>query len=372
MAIEATLVWCDEAVHHRDRLIVADSALLADGRWTRAAEQARARGEAELDPSPWITPAGLAPVALASGHFRLGGEAVPGRFYPRLAFPDLAQGARDARPTRLLDVRGDHIQVDPNHPLAGHDARLILRPSELPPASGRRMAELFDGPGLQSPSADPAATYFSLDGFAREDDATDSRFYAEPRFVQHLDAACRAAISALHGRLLPAGGRVLDLMASWDSHLPDTAADCHIAGLGLNLEELAANPRLRERVVKDLNERDELPWGDAQFDVVLCTASIEYLIRPRMVLAEVRRVLRPGGVCVLTFSDRWFPPKVIRLWRQLHPFERLGFALALLRDAGFVDLRGETLRGVARPEDDKYIDQRNHADPLFAAWGKAP
>ena len=372
MAIEATLVWHDACAHHRERLIVADSALLADGRWTRAAEQARAGGETELDPSPWITPANLAPVELAPGHFRLGGEAVPGRFYPRLAFPDLMVGARDARPTRLLAVEHERIRVDPNHPLAAHAARLILRPTDLPPAPGRRMAELFDGPGLQALPADPAATYFSLAGFSREDDSADSLFYAEPRFVQHLDAACRASISELHGRLLPPRGRVLDLMASWDSHLPDTAADCHVAGLGLNPEELAANPRLRERVVKDLNERDDLPWGDAQFDVVLCTASIEYLTRPRGVLAEARRVLRPGGVCILTFSDRWFPSKAIRIWSLLHPFERLGFALALLQDAGFQDLHSETLRGRQRPEDDKYIAQRGYADPLFAAWGKAP
>ncbi len=371
MAIEAELVWRDAFAHHRERLIVADSALLADGRWTRAMEQARASGEAELDPSPWIAPAGLAPVELAPGHFRLGREAIPGRFYPRLAFPGLAQGPRDPRPTRLLDVRHDRIRVDPNHPLAAHAARLILRPSERQPAPGRRMVELFDGPGLQSPPADPAATYFTLDGFAREDDSADSRFYAEPRLVQHLDAACRAAINELYGRLLRPGGCVLDLMASWDSHLPEAASDLHVAGLGMNPEELAANPRLRERVVTDLNEREVLPWGDARFDVVLCTASIEYLIRPREVLAEARRVLRPDGTCVLTFSDRWFPPKAIRLWSRLHPFERLGFALALLHDAGFVDLRSETLRGLMRPEDDKHIDQRNYSDPLFAVWGRA-
>jgi SAM-dependent methyltransferase len=372
MPLEAELLWRDADTRHRERLLVADSAALADGRWARAAEQARATGAAELDPAPWIAPTGLAAVELAADRCRLGAEAIPGRCYPRLAFPNLAQGPRDPRPTRLLDRHVDQLRVDPNHPLAGHEARLILRPGDLEPAPGQRLAALFDGPGLQAPPADPAATYFALDSFRRDDEHPDHDFYAEPRLIQHLDAACRARIATLYGRFLQPGQRLLDLMASWDSHLPETPADLHVAGLGMSATELAANPRLNEVVVKDLNERDDLPWSDARFDVVVCTASIEYLIRPRAVLAEVRRVLRPGGVCVLTFSDRWFPPKAIRLWRLLHPFERLGFVLALLRDAGFHDLHSETLRGLKRPEDDKYIEQRNYADPLFAAWGKAP
>jgi SAM-dependent methyltransferase len=146
----------------------------------------------------------------------------------------------------------------------------------------------------------------------------------------------------------------------------------HLAGLGMNRDELAANPRLNERVVKDLNERSELPWADGAFDLVLCTASIEYLLRPREVMAEARRVLKPGGTCAVTFSDRWFPTKAIRVWSELHPFERLGMVTSLMRGAGFGDLETETLRGLKRPEDDKYADQRAFADPLFAVWGRAP
>jgi SAM-dependent methyltransferase len=105
---------------------------------------------------------------------------------------------------------------------------------------------------------------------------------------------------------------------------------------------------------------------------VVCTASIEYLVRPQGVMAEIMRVLRPGGVCVVTFSDRWFPPKVVHVWTELHPFERLGWVLSLFVQAGFADLHTETLRGVLRPPDDKYAEQRAYADPLFAAWGSKP
>jgi len=165
---------------------------------------------------------------------------------------------------------------------------------------------------------------------------------------------------------------VLDLMSSWESHLPDSPGNLQVAGLGMNAVELAANPRLSEQVVQDLNERAELPWPDAVFDIVVCTASIEYLLNPTAVMAQVRRVLKPGGVFVVTFSDRWFPTKAIKVWSELHPFERLGMVLALLQEAGFRDIHSETRRGLKRPEDDKYIDQRLYADPLFAAWGYLP
>ncbi len=371
-ALEARLLWRSDAGGHRDRLILPDNAFLADGRWAKAAESARREGEAALAAKPWIQPAGLAPLELPASHFRMRVAPVPGRFYPRMAFADLAQGPRDLRPVRLLAAENDLIRVDPNHPLAGSEVRLELGLTEQEPAPGFRMQDVFDGPGLQRPPADSAVAYFQLDGFARQDEAGDAGFYQQPRFTHHLDAACRREISGLYHRFLAPGLRVLDLMSSWVSHLPEMPFATHLAGLGMNRDELAANSRLDERVVKDLNERAELPWAGGVFDLVICTASIEYLLRPREVMAEARRVLKPGGTCVVTFSDRWFPTKAIRVWSELHPFERLGMVTTLMRGAGFVDLETETLRGMKRPEDDKYVDQRAFADPLFAAWGRVP
>lgn len=371
-ALEARLNWSLAGISHHDRLILPDSAFLADGRWARAAESARREGAAELDAGPWIEPAGLATVTLPPGRFRLRTAPVPGRFYPRLAFSDLARGPRDMQPVRVLAVEDDWLLADPNHPLAAALPPMVVRTTGLEAAPGMRVADLFAGPGLQHPAPDPTATYFGLDGFTREDEAADADFYAGPRLIHHLDAACRAALGELYGRFLFPGARVLDLMGSWASHLPAGVANLHVAGLGMNREELAANPVLSERVVKDLNQRADLPWGDAVFDQVVCTASIEYLVRPRDVMAEVLRVLKPGGRCVVAFSDRWFPPKAIRVWSELHPFERLGMVLALFLGAGFVAVGSETLRGVARPGDDKYAARRNYSDPLFAAWGTKP
>ncbi|HYQ73124.1 MAG TPA: methyltransferase domain-containing protein, partial [Gammaproteobacteria bacterium] len=93
--------------------------------------------------------------------------------------------------------------------------------------------------------------------------------------------------------------------------------------------------------------------------------------RDRM-YAEAARVLKPGAPFVITFSDRWFPTKAIELWTALHPFERMGLVLEYFREAGnFVDLHSESLRGLPRPQDDKYAGQLAASDPVFAVGGCA-
>ena len=374
MSLEARLEWNSPMAGHVDRLVINRSALQADGRWLSAGEALNRNAEVFLDPTPWCQPAGLAPIEFALVELRPRVELVAGRFYPRLAFGRTLGSARDTRPVRLIahDRETNIVRVDPNHPLGAEQVRMFLRPTDDVAAPGIRLAELFDGPGMQRPPADPAATYLPTGALQRDDNASDTGFYAKPRLTQHLDASCRTGIADLYGRLLQPGMRVLDLMSSIASHLPETPENLQVSGLGMNADELSANPRLTERVVHDLNACTTLPWCDDSFDCVINTASIEYLVQPTAVLAEVRRVLRPGGIFAVTFSDRWFPPKAIRVWRQIHPFERLALVLGLLLQAGFRHVHSETLRGVRRPPDDRYSGQREFSDPLFAVWGSKP
>ena len=369
LAIEARLEWHSEHATHVDRLLVPASALRADGRWIAAGEEALQRGGAvQLDATPWCRPAGRPRIELDAGALRLPADLRAGRHFPAHLFGRAVGGPRDMLPVRVVDVGpGGRLLLDPNPPLAGRNPHLLLAPAPDAAASGSRLATLFDGPGMQAPAA-AGAWHFPPGALARRDEASDMDFCAHPRLVQHLDARCRAAVGELYARLLSPGAQVLDLMASHDSHLP-AHADVKLCGLGLSDAELAANPRLAERVVQDLNACPLLPWPDAYFDAVICTASIEYLVRPGEVLAELRRVLKPDGLLAITFSDRWFPTKAIAVWGRLHEFERLGLVLRLLHAAGFAGLHTETRRGLPRPSADKYFDRRAFADPLFAVWG---
>ena len=82
-------------------------------------------------------------------------------------------------------------------------------------------------------------------------------------------------------------------MGSWVSHFRSTPR--RLTVLGLNAEELAANPQAAATVIHDLNADPRLPFADASFDAAVCCVSVDYLTRPVEVFAEVARVVRPGG-----------------------------------------------------------------------------
>jgi SAM-dependent methyltransferase len=171
--------------------------------------------------------------------------------------------------------------------------------------------------------------------FTRADESPDPAFYAQPRFVAHLDPGALLAVTQLYRTVLPEHGTILDLMSSWISHLPEELSFERVIGHGLNAEELAANPRLDEYFVSDLNEAPSLPLADASLDAVLCCVSVQYLTAPLAVFREVRRVLRPQAPFVITFSDRFFPTKAVAIWQALDSEDRQKLVAMLLRRAGF-------------------------------------
>ncbi|MCG2766034.1 MAG: class I SAM-dependent methyltransferase [Desulfarculaceae bacterium] len=159
-------------------------------------------------------------------------------------------------------------------------------------------------------------------------------------------------------------------MSSYQSHLPPRLEAAEVKGLGLNRAEMEANPQVGKALVHDLNQEPVLPFEDESFDAVICTVSVEYLTQPREVFLEAARVLRPGGVLAVAFSNRFFPPKAVHLWKELHDFEKLGLVLDYFMESGaFKDLGSLSQKGWPRPEDDRHYGEYPSSDPIYAAWG---
>ncbi|MFQ3581794.1 MAG: methyltransferase domain-containing protein [Chloracidobacterium sp.] len=177
-------------------------------------------------------------------------------------------------------------------------------------------------------------TQLPPEAFRRWDESPDPIFYAQPRFVTHIDAGAIAAVTQLYREYFPAGGDLLDVCSSWVSHLPEDIAYRQVIGIGLNAAELAANPRLTQWFVHDLNANPCLPLPDACLDAAGLCVSVDYLAHPIAVLRDVGRVLRPGGPLVITFSNRCFPTKAIAIWLALTDHQRCRLVEGFLQAAG--------------------------------------
>ncbi len=213
-----------------------------------------------------------------------------------------------------------------------------------------------------------------LDAFRRDDESDDATFYATDRFVAHLDSQALQTIETLIAGLVDERAPViLDLMASWDSHLSPGIGAAGVIGLGLNEREMAANRRLTQRILHDLNRDPKLPFADDLFDVVLCSVSVDYLVRPVEVFRDVARVLKPGGLFLVIFSNRYFPSKAVNIWKRLSEDDRVSLVRDYFRAArAFGDTRVYVRRGQARPLEDKYAGMGLPGDPVYAVFAEKP
>ncbi|MEE9277205.1 MAG: methyltransferase domain-containing protein [Dehalococcoidia bacterium] len=209
---------------------------------------------------------------------------------------------------------------------------------------------------LQRPADDFAPdSPFKAVHFQRQDESADESFYGRPRLVNHIDDAAIGALRSYYAGIFPAGAAVLDLMSSWVSHFPPDFRPSRAAGLGMNAEELAANPSLSEWAVHDLNIDPALPYGDAEFDAVVIAVSVQYLQRPITVFREIRRVLKPGGICAVSFSNRCFPTKAVAVWLGTNDETHTQIVAAYFHHAG----------GFTPPEAIDLSPNRGESDPLY-------
>jgi SAM-dependent methyltransferase len=112
-----------------------------------------------------------------------------------------------------------------------------------------------------------------------------------------------------------------------------TAAD--VSGVALERARRRLGPEAR---LVELEPDEPLPFGDREFDLVLCAETIEHVRDLQLLLSELRRALRPGGTLAIT------TPASRALMRPPHPLSpHLRFLTrrslrGLLAELGF-DLR---------------------------------
>lgn len=205
---------------------------------------------------------------------------------------------------------------------------------------------------------------FHPHAFDKADPEPDSVFYAQPRFVTHIDDGAVSAVTALYRTVLPEGGVILDLMSSWISHLPEEMSFERVIGHGMNAEELAANPRLDDYFVQDLNQDVSLRLADRSLDAVCLCVAVQYLQRPVAVFRELARVLRPGAPLIVSFSHRCFPTKAVAIWQALDAADQQRLVSVCLTRAGLTQID----TGEVRPD----AGDPDWRDPIYAVIGRTP
>jgi ubiquinone/menaquinone biosynthesis C-methylase UbiE len=156
---------------------------------------------------------------------------------------------------------------------------------------------------------------------------------AEPtRWLRaHYDRAAASYDKRLRfvDRTLFAGGRewvcaqahgdVLEIAIGTGLNLPHYPADATLTGIDLSPAMLAlAEQRARElerAVTLQLADAQALPFADAGFDTVVSTLSLCTIPDERAAIAEVLRVLRPGGHFLLLEHVR-SPHRIVRLGQR--------------------------------------------------------
>jgi len=227
-------------------------------------------------------------------------------------------------------------------------------------------------PDKESPSRNHPMTYDQADEFSRLDEKDDTIFYSRDRLVPHMDSLALETVDNLIDTLVVEDNPVLlDLMASWNSHIPSRLLSCRITGLGMNETELRNNNALLDWVIHDLNRDCTLPFPDRSFDVVLNTVSVYYLTNPVGVFREVGRILKPGGLFLVIFSNRMFPEKAVRVWRESSEEEHILLVEKFYQASNiFNQAKVFVSKGRPRPKDDKYASIGTPSDPAYAVYAE--
>jgi ubiquinone/menaquinone biosynthesis C-methylase UbiE len=120
------------------------------------------------------------------------------------------------------------------------------------------------------------------------------------------------------------GKRVLDVACgtAYGSTILAQSGAAHVVGVDISLEALASNGKRQDRLALTNGDASRLPFDDDSFEVVVSFETIEHLVNPELLLKEIARVLRPGGICICSSPNRDFlPSSGVKEVNPFHPSE---------------------------------------------------
>lgn len=145
------------------------------------------------------------------------------------------------------------------------------------------------------------------------------------RYILHFEVTIDDAVAAL-ARSLPGGARVIDAGAGEGQYAHHFSRHRY-CGVDLGIGDAGWDYSGLDTVA-DLTA---LPFRSAQFDAAVNVVTLEHVREPGCVLAELARVLAPGGRLLLVVPHEW---EVHQAPHDFFRYTRYG-AEYLLRRAGF-------------------------------------
>lgn len=148
---------------------------------------------------------------------------------------------------------------------------------------------------------------------SRETPQTPRADFAGPNMPETLDSLLRGGNRRLYPSLTDPNWLVLrrrrEIFRAWIATLETPQFDVLDVGGRLQPYRPVLQDRVRRYVAVDLRKTalvdilapaEQIPLRDNQFDLAICTQMLEYSSEPARVVAEIHRVLKPGGYLFLS------------------------------------------------------------------------
>ncbi len=108
-------------------------------------------------------------------------------------------------------------------------------------------------------------------------------------------------------KYIPRNSKVLDLGCGYQGKLLQLISSKISKGYGIDIS-VCKDPIKENIKLIEHNLKDPLPFKNNEFDVVTSLANLEHLYNPEFVLREAHRVLKPGGLLLVTVPSTYSKP----------------------------------------------------------------